>query len=73
MKDRKLCEVRIHFSVPKDKAEHIFNARDELAKAGISFDTGGLSGDSLEYDWEFDWSLSGNVEVRFKKFKDEEV
>ena len=45
------CEVQIHFKVPKDKMEHIFNARDELAKAGIRFDTGGSNdGEFLEYD-----------------------
>jgi len=67
---KKLCEVSIHFNVPKDKAKHIFNARDELAKAGITFDTGGCNdGENLKYDWEFDWSLKGGVEVEFRQDK----
>jgi hypothetical protein len=70
--EKKPCEVNIHFRVPKDKSKHIFNARDELAKAGISFDTGGCNdGDIFCYDWEFDWSLKGGVEVNFKKFKEQ--
>ena len=70
--EQKQCEVNIHFKIPKDKMKHIFNARDELAKAGIRFDTGGSNdGEFLEYDWEFDWSLRGGIEVYFKRFKGE--
>ena len=66
----KPCEVLINFKIPKEKIKHIFNARDELLKAGISFDTGGFNNNgTINYDWEFDWSLKGNVEVYFKKFK----
>lgn len=66
----KPCEVLINFKIPKEKMKHIFKARDELAKAGVSFDTGGCSeGEITSYDWEFDWSLKGNVEVYFKRFK----
>ncbi len=69
--DSKLCEVNIHFKVPQEKAKHIHKATEELAKAGITFDTGGHVGQKeFEYDWEFDWSLEGGVEVKFKKFKD---
>lgn len=73
--EKSKVEVCIRFSVSRDKAEHIFKARDELAKAGISFDTGACmgSGDTIEYDWEFDWSLKGGVEVFFKRFCDEGV
>jgi len=68
--EKKQCEVNIHFKVPKDKADHIFNARRELIKAGITFDTGGWNdGEFIELDWEFDWSLKGNAEVNFKKYK----
>jgi hypothetical protein len=68
---KKLCKVNIRFRVPKEKACHIFRAKEELALAGITFDTGGSNdGEFLEYDWEFDWSLKGGVEVRFKKYKD---
>ena len=67
---KRLCEVTVHFDVPKNKGKHIFNARDELAKAGIRFDTGGSSdGKRLKYDWELDWSLKGGAEVKFKRYK----
>ena len=51
--------------------EHLFNAGEELAKAGVSFDTGcGCSdGKRTVRDWEFDWSLKG-AKVLFKKFSD---
>ena len=69
-KDRQ-CEVNIHFSVPQDKREHIFKAEKELLKAGIHFDTGAsMCSKDLERDWEFDWSLSDNVSVNFKRFKE---
>lgn len=68
--EKKQCEVNIKFSVPKEKIQHVYNARDELAKAGISFDTGGYSdGDLTTYDWEFDWSLKGGVEVFLEGIK----
>lgn len=64
------CEVNIHFSVPKDKREHILNAEKELRQAGVSFDTGAsMRSKGFERDWEFDWSLSDNVKVSFRKFK----
>ena len=72
--EKKQCEVNIHFRVPKEKSKHIFRATSELAKAGIHFDTGGPVGTkNFEYDWEFDWSLCGGVEVIFRKFKDDEA
>ena len=62
--------VTIRFSVPADKAKHIFNATEELFRAGITFDTGGCFKDGkLVYDWEFDWSLEGEVEVKVKQNK----
>jgi len=68
---KKQCEVNIKFRVPEEKIQYIYNARDELAKAGITFDTGGCSDDGIvEYDWEFDWSLKGDVKVFFRKYKD---
>ena len=70
VKQKKLCEVSIHFKVPKDKMQHLFNARDELFKAGITFDTGGTCDEEyFYYDWEFDWSLKGNVGVEFGRDK----
>ena len=66
----KPCEVVIRFKIPKDKMEHIYNAINELGKVGISFDTGGTMTDPVNYDWEFDWSLKGPVQVLFKRFKE---
>ena len=68
--EKKLCEVNINFRIPKNKIQYIYNAQDELAKAGITFDTGGCAdGDFTRYDWNFDWSLKGGIEVTFKKYK----
>jgi len=62
--------VTIRFNVPADKAKHIFNATRELFRAGITFDTGGcIKDEKLVYDWEFDWSLEGGVEIRVKQNK----
>jgi hypothetical protein len=68
------CEVRIHFQVPIDKMQHIFDATHSLFKAGIAFDTGGSKdGKYFEFDWELDWSLRCDEEskcsVLFKKHK----
>lgn len=67
------CEVNIKFHVNKEQLGHIYKASEELAKAGVSFDTGGSPAcghtDMIDYDWEFDWSLKGAT-VFFKKLKD---
>ncbi|MHC4121989.1 MAG: hypothetical protein ACYSSI_00315 [Planctomycetota bacterium] len=63
------CEVTVSFEVPKNKMQHIYNAATELAKAGITFDTGGTCTDPVSYDWEFDGSLKG-ARVKFKRFRD---
>lgn len=63
------CEVTINFEVSQDKIQHIYNAANELGKAGITFDTGGTPTNPVSYDWEFDWSLKG-ARVKFKKFRD---
>jgi hypothetical protein len=61
------CEVGINFKVPRDKAKHIFDARDSLAKA---VDTGGCGDkETISLDWEFDWSLKGPMSVGFKRMK----
>lgn len=70
IKERDECEVNICFSVPKDKAEHIFEAEKALSKAGIHFDTGACSDEnSIHRDWEFDWSLKGGAKVSFRRPK----
>ena len=68
MPELKECEVGINFVVPRDKLQHIYNAAEELSKAGVTFDTGGTCSDPVSYDWKFDWSLKGAT-VKFKKFK----
>lgn len=72
MKKRKMCEVGIHFSVPKEQMKHIYEAAEALAKVGITFDTGGSCCEKgkVDYYWEFDWSLKGPVVVTFKRFKE---
>ena len=63
----KEAEVLIKFPSPtEEQILHLFNAQDELAKAGVSFDTGSGCGSR---DWEFDWSLKG-AKVYFKRFKE---
>jgi len=64
------CEVVIRFKVPRANMAHIYAASDELAKLGITFDTGGRITDPILYGWEFDWSLTGPVKVLFKRFKE---
>lgn len=47
----------------KKELGHIFNAEEELSKAGVTFDTssaiGGSKGSVLSRDWNLDWSLEG--------------
>ena len=63
----KEVEVLIQFPITsKEQLEHLFKAGEELAKAGVTFDTGVGGG---MRDWEFDWSLKG-AKVLFKKFSD---
>ena len=56
---RKEVEVTIEFpNLTREKMKHIFNAEEELRKAGIDFDTGFYFPKHTR-DWEFDWSLKG--------------
>lgn len=68
----KECEVAIKFVLPKEKIDLLYDAIEALRRIGITFDTGGSNDEegNLHYDWEFDWSLKGPVEVYFKKFKE---
>lgn len=72
MNNSKECEVNIKFiGMSKEQMEHINKATIELSKAGINFDTGGCRGENgIDYDWEFDWSLTG-AKVYFRKLKSE--
>ena len=64
----KKAEVKIEFNdLSSEQLVHLFNAEDELGKAGLTFDRGH---DSLwkKRVWEFDWSLKG-ADVAFVRFK----
>ncbi len=69
--DKKECEVKIEFVVPKEKIDLVCNATKALNALGVTFDTGGGVDDdgNLHYDWEFDWSLKGPAKVYFKRFR----
>ena len=64
----KKAEVKIEFNdLSPEQLVHLFNAEDELAKVGLTFDRGH---DPLwkKRVWEFDWSLGG-ADVAFVRFK----
>lgn len=72
--ENKECEVRIQIECPTDKLECVYNAREELSKIGVGFDSGGhttmRNGRKVSLlDWELDWSLKGPIKVYFKRFK----
>ena len=61
-------EVVIKFDIAKMSAEQrqtLYRLRKDLSTLGINFDTGS---DGSVMDWEFDWSLTGPVQVLFKQF-----
>lgn len=65
------CEVGITLRVPQEKTEMLWQAEEALRALGLTFDTGaGMGGDAMERDWEWDWSLSGPVEVKFRRWRD---
>ena len=59
------AEVLINFDLSKIPIGKLFELEKLLSEMGISFDTGS---DFKSRDWEWDWSLSGPVNVFFKKF-----
>jgi len=65
-------EVGVSLRVPKDKLNLLWVAEDALRELGISFDTGSTlsDGDSMLRNWEWDWSLSGPIEVRFRNWRE---
>ena len=64
------AEVGITFGpdLKPDQLEHLFAAQSQLRKAGVSFDTGYGMTDNTR-DWEWDWSLSGPVQVKHRRFR----
>jgi len=61
------AEVGITFTdLTPEQLEHVFAAQAQLRKAGVSFDTGYAFG-TRSRDWEWDWSLGGPVEVRYRR------
>ena len=67
--------ARLVIHNPTEEAlKHIYNAEDELSKAGVTFDVGKSIDDDgkiLTRDWELDWSLHG-ASIVFIKFKEED-
>ena len=61
---RQRVEVGIHFDLRKVNQKDLFEIEKLLSKNGIHFDTGAGCG---KRDWEWDFSLRGPVEVRFKR------
>jgi len=54
--------IRLVFDNPtEEQLKHIHNAESELAKAGVTFDTGSDvdGGKVINREWELDWSLKG--------------
>lgn len=58
-------EVLINFDLIKIPRKKVMELEKLLNEMGITFDTGG---DSTSRNWEWDWSLSGPVNVYFKRF-----
>jgi len=55
-------DVRLVFDKPtEEQLKHIYNAEEELLKAGVTFDIGSDldNGEIISRDWELDWSLQG--------------
>lgn len=68
----KKSEVLVQFNMEKlgpEGMKHLFDAEASLRKAGITFDTGAGFGSR---DWEWDFSLSGPIEIYHKRFKGED-
>lgn len=61
---RQQVEVGISFDLNKVDRKDLFEIERLLSKNGIHFDTGAGCGNR---DWEWDFSLRGPVEVRFKR------
>ncbi|WP_291442829.1 hypothetical protein [Desulfovibrio sp.] len=61
---RQPIQAGIHFDLSKVDMKDIFEIEKLLNKNGIHFDTGAGCG---KRTWEWDFSLSGPVEVCFKR------
>lgn len=58
------CEILIAFDLSRVTPEQVRKAEKALQELGVSFDTGTGCG---ERHWEWDYSLSGPVMVRYKR------
>lgn len=63
------AEVLINFDLSKIPMGKIMELEKLLHEMGINFDTGT---DFRSRDWEWDWSLSGPVNVFFKMFVEDD-
>ena len=61
---RQRIEVGIHFDLSKVDRDDLFEIEKLLHKNGIHFDTGAGCGKRA---WEWDFSLRGPIDVRFKR------
>lgn len=71
---RRPVEVGVQVKVTKDKLDKLWAAEKALRELGIIFDTGastpGSDDTDIVRDWELDWSLSGPIEVCFRRWRD---
>lgn len=61
---RDACEVLVAFDLSKVSFDQVRKAEDALAELGVHFDRGTGCG---ERHWEWDFSLEGPIQVRFKR------
>ncbi len=62
---RDACEVLVSFDLSKVSFDQVRKAEDALAELGVHFDRGTGCG---ERHWEWDFSLEGPIQVRFKRW-----
>jgi hypothetical protein len=64
------AEVNINWrNLSKRQRDLLFKIEGLLGQMGVGFDTGGGCGGR---DWEWDWSLSGPLDVTFRRFRQAE-
>jgi hypothetical protein len=65
-------DVNINFPMPNEENKldirNLFDAERSLYEYGLNFDTGAglMKGPEARRDWEWDFSLRGNVSVKFR-------
>ena len=70
--DGQEIDVNINFPMPNEENKldirDLFKAERSLYEYGLNFDTGAglMKGPEARRDWEWDFSLRGNVSVKFR-------